>query len=536
MARRVSAEVGSRVLHGLELDKRLGEFQILSYHLEDRTEPKSGETGSSPSADQLSLARRFERWPLTREGIYTALPPELCSFRLLELPFQSPKKIQQVVAYEAEGYLPFELDEILLEHLTASPGKQGIKVLVAGIERQQFSRFLEELTAAGIDPAVVGIQGLCLAALNRLEPRNGIRCRAYLDIGARQSRLCVVNEGRPIHVSSLTFGGDDLTRRLSEEFHLSLEQAEQGKIQEGRVGVPAAGVGTREARVVRTLEQGLSPLWLWLKNNRRWLSRWQEGEGEFGRWEELILCGGSANLRGLAELAERELKIPVRVFRFPSGLMPAEGRIAPEFHPQLAECLALAMAEGPNAVNFRKGEFAYRREAQVYRKKLAFPAALLLLCFIMLGARFWVSRSGAAAQVKQIRERTYQMVKETTGLAVSGDPVQFLEAKLKAEADKLEKYRPLQRPRAMEVLAAISEKIPAELSIELSKFTYHENRVQIEGETADFTSAKEIQDYLQAVPFFNKVALEDTRQSGSGRTRFNIQIQLRLPGEEGGSP
>jgi len=536
MARRVVvAEVGHGALHGLEVEKRLGEYQVVDHYLQE-WEGDSPVPGSTPEPLAPALSRLFENWPLAREGVYTAFPAEHCSFRLIELPFQAPKKIQQIVAYEAESYLPFDLDEILLEYLPAGIRKQGAEVLIAGADRQQFARFLSDLALAGMDPAVVSAQGLCLYALASLEPSNGIRCRAYLDIGARKSRLCVVRDGLPLHVSLLSLGGDDLTRLLSEEFHLSWEQAEQGKRQEGRVGVDPGGLKPQEARVVRRLEQGLLPLWPWLLNNRRWLERRREGTEEVLRWQELVLCGGTANLRGLKEMAERELGIPARVFRFPAALMPEDRRIAPELHPRLAECLALALAQGPPAINFRKGEFAYRREAQIYRQKLAFPAALLLLVFMTMGARFWVARSGAAAQIELIRGRTNQLVASSTGLVVTGDPVEFMEQKLLADEAKMEKYRPLQGPRAMEVLAALSEKIPAEVSVDLAKYTYNEGRVQMEGETSDFGSAKEIQDYLQGVPFFSKVVLEDTRQSSNGRTRFNIQVHLGAPGGEKGSP
>ncbi len=538
MAKRlVVMEMGHRALHGLLVERRLGELQVVDYHVEDLPgDPLSA--GLAPGAAPPAWAGLFENWPFSREGIITAFPAELCSFRLIELPFHQSKKIAQIIAYEAESYLPFDLDEILLEYLPSWRRAKATDVLVAGTGREQFSQFLGGLRAAGVDPAGVSASGLCLYALAKLEAKNGIRCRGYLDLGARQSRLCVVRDGLPLHVSTLAFGGDDLTRLLAEEFHLSWEQAEAGKRLEARVGEDPEKLGVQEARLVRLLEQGLEPLGRWLEHNWRWLERRRSGVDEIARCEELVLCGGGANLRGLPAALEQKFGIPARVFRLPARLQDGGRPVPEELQPTLAEPLALALADsatrGEPAINFRKGEFAYRRESQIYRQKLLFPAALLLLLLLMAGSRYLVARTGVQHQIREIEQRMKERVQAQLGPASTGDPVEFVKGKLKADEAKLEKYQVLKGPRAMAVFAACSEKIPIEVLVDLSKYTYHEDKVQFEGETSDFNRAKEIQDYLQAIPLFSKVTLEDTRQSTSGHTRFSVQISLRTPGQPPG--
>jgi len=572
MAKRVVVmEMGHRALHGLEVEKRLGEFQVVDYHVEEwqagmpapldplfssliagnkGEKGEKGEKEANPAWTGL-----FANWPFSREGIVTAFPAELCTFRLIELPFQQSKKIAQIIAYEAESYLPFDLDEILLGYVTAWRREQATDVLVAGAGREEFSRFLSGMLQAGVEPASVSASGLCLYALSKLEdnllPQPQARmpafleeekkikwpphCRAYLDIGARQSRLCVVREGLPLHVSSLSFGGDDLTRILAEEFHLSWEQAEAGKRLEARVGEDPEQLGAQEARLVRLLEQGLAPLWRWLEHNWRWLERRRRGIAEIVRCEELVLCGGTANLRGLAAAVEAKFGIPTRVFRLPPALLDGGRPVPEELQPALAEPLALALVDpaqrGEPAINFRQGEFAYQREAQIYRQKLLFPAVLLAALLLMISSRYLVARTGVAHQIREIQNRMKEQVQTQLGAPPTGDPVEFVQGKLKEAEAKLEKYQALKRPRAMEVFAACSEKIPIEVLVDLSKFTYHEDKVQLEGETADFNRAKEIQDYLQTIPFFSKVTLEDTRQSTTGRTRFSVQISLGAKSE-----
>ena len=55
--------------------------------------------------------------------------------RYLSFPFSDPKKIAPVVGYELEGQIPFELDEVALDHMILETGRpaQGseTRVLVA---------------------------------------------------------------------------------------------------------------------------------------------------------------------------------------------------------------------------------------------------------------------------------------------------------------------------------------------------------------------------------------------------------------------
>lgn len=506
------------------MEKHLGESRLVAYHLR-RLDPAlrdhppwADPAGRDGAPDNGAWAAPFADWPFDREGIFTSFPPEDCTFRLLELPFDQPRKIGQVVALEAEGQLPFELEDLALEYLPVAKAAGRTDVLVAAADRAKLARLLQGFAAAGLDPQSVSAAGLCLYTLTRLEPADGPRCRAYLDLGARRTRLCVVHDGLPVQVDTLAWGGDDLTRLLAEKRSLEPAAAETEKI---RAGLAAANGNSA------LLRQGLDILWPWLENHRRFLHRWRPGQEPL-RWRELVLCGGGANLQGLADYAQTRLGLPTRVFRIPPEWIADGLELPPEAHPALAEPLALALADRAPAINFRKGQFAYHRQSRLHRRQLLFPAVLLALFLASGGLRFWAARSGLSKQVREVRARMAETVRQA-GLSPTGDPLPFVEQKQKTTEAKLKAFADLEAPPAMQILAACSEKIPATVDLELAKFTYKTDRILLEGTAADFAGAKEIQDYLHTVPFFTKVVLDDTRQEASGRTRFSIQAQLLAP-------
>ena len=56
---------------------------------------------------------------------YLALPGDMLSIRLLDLPFSDPRKIDQVVGYELEGQIVHPLDEVVFDHLVVKVGDEG---------------------------------------------------------------------------------------------------------------------------------------------------------------------------------------------------------------------------------------------------------------------------------------------------------------------------------------------------------------------------------------------------------------------------
>ena len=58
--------------------------------------------------------------------MYLAMPGELLTVRVLDLPFSDPRKIEQVVGYELEGQIVHALSEVVFDHLVLeTPGPRG---------------------------------------------------------------------------------------------------------------------------------------------------------------------------------------------------------------------------------------------------------------------------------------------------------------------------------------------------------------------------------------------------------------------------
>jgi general secretion pathway protein L len=275
------------------------------------------------------------------DSVAVALPGALVATHLLTLPFTDAKRIEQVLPAEVEGAIPFDLSEVVWDWALLGQAGGRTEVLVGVVRKTVLREHLELLAAAGVDPRVVTLAPLALAALGErglLVAEGGPPpTAALLDAGPDRADLALLDGGRPV-----------LARALST----SNAQAWGG----------AATDANARARLLSTLVRDLK---ISLRARKVALQR-------------LLLAGKLASLPEAAERLAAETQIPAEPITLPAG------------SPEDALALGLALrAQLPRGrVNFRKGEFAFTKDLSQVRGKLirfGVAAAALLVLGLVLG-------------------------------------------------------------------------------------------------------------------------------------------------------
>jgi type II secretory pathway component PulL len=286
------------------------------------------------------------------DAVAVALPGAMVAAHLLSLPFAEQKRVEQVLRAEVEGTIPFDLEDVVWDHAVLNVANGRTEVLVGVVQRNVLRDHLAALQAAGIDPRVVTLAPLALAALaekGSLTAPEGLSA-VLLDAGPDRADVVLVSEGRPA-----------LARALASA---SAEAWEAARHDE-------AALTKITALLARDLKISL---------HARNVSP-----------QKLLLSGAIAELPGAAEKLGADLQLPAEAFAMPAG------------GPSAALALGLALrAQTPRGkVNFRKGEFAFTRDLSQVRGQIiriaAGVAALVILALVSGIARLSSLHSQAAA-------------------------------------------------------------------------------------------------------------------------------------------
>jgi type IV pilus assembly protein PilM len=150
----------------------------------------------------------------------------------IAMPRMEAKLVSEQVKWEAEQYIPFDVNEISLEHsiLKGSSSPEVMDVLLVAAKQEFVFRYIEAIEGAGLKCAIMDVSGFALA--NCFEANYGATpgTIALLNIGAGTTNLVVLTGGEAVFCRDISAGGFSYTNEIHRSMGVSLEEAEALKL------------------------------------------------------------------------------------------------------------------------------------------------------------------------------------------------------------------------------------------------------------------------------------------------------------------
>ncbi len=247
--------------------------------------------------------------------VVTALSNLAVILRPIQVPKMPLKEMEEAVRWEAERYIPFPIDEVVLDFAPLTPlsevqeGEQ-VQVMVAAARQEAVAGVLEALRGAGLVPVVLDVKPF--AGLYPLEARlaeEPDRVFLVLDIGAESTSLVLLRGDKPLAVRILTLSGKDFTEAIAQSFNLDLLTAEEVKRTYGMATIPTEDEellldfdAERERYSPGRIYDAIRPVLVELTQELRRSLEFFRIQLEEAPPEVGYLLGGGSKLRGLASL------------------------------------------------------------------------------------------------------------------------------------------------------------------------------------------------------------------------------------------
>jgi Tfp pilus assembly PilM family ATPase len=473
--------------------------------------------------------------------IYVALTGETLTLRALDLPFADARKIEQIVGYEMEGQMIHDLHDVILDHVVLSSrgqvaeGNEGCRALVVAARTEDIGAFLAGLQACNADPRSIFVAPLLYRprepAVSDGDGPAG--CQVIVDIGHRHTNLCFVVGDEAVFARTLLRGGEEISKALQRASNgtWNWDQTELGKAQMGFVASRARPAATPlETRVDAIVREALQPL---LRDLRQTLASFSIKDK--APIEGLLLAGGGARLRGLAEFLQDELAIPVR----PLVAAP-EFREGPDGEPieveptdpdadrfVLVNAIAKAGARGQKELELRRGVFQYRANFSVVRQRaghLAILAASLIVC---AGIFATITLRRLSTEQRVLKAQLQTATKEIFGEArmEATDVTAALKRSFRDE------MAPLPKATAFDLLDDISTHMPpnAEVQVDIEDLDIRAKKTLIKGTVDSAATVEEIVTKLKEIECFEEISKGPITEVSGGAKQFSLTIASKCP-------
>ena len=249
----------------------------------------------------------------------------------------SDDELKRTIPFEADKYIPFGMEEVVLDCQRLGPAAEGrdMRVVLVAVKRAFIEEQVRLLQQAGLRPVVVDVD--CLALGNAFELTSdpsgaeADRVVAVIDIGASSTDVDMVDRLTTTWSRELYVAGDQFTEHIARRLGLDYAQVEELKRQPG----------DQEEEI----REAIAPVLDDLRNEIMLTFDFFESESE-KEVEALYFCGGSAALPGLVDYFGQVFDKPAQLWdpvsRLSLKLPPADADSLSKRRYQVAVTVGLA--------------------------------------------------------------------------------------------------------------------------------------------------------------------------------------------------
>ncbi len=168
--------------------------------------------------------------------------------RIIQVPKMGERELEEAIHWEAERYIPFPIDEVVLDYAPLDPPAEvpddaQLDVVIAAARLETITQLVETLKEAQLEPVVLDVKPF--AGLRTIENymngegNDGAEpVSVFLEIGAESSSLVLSRGARLLMHRNLNISGNDFTEAIAKSFGLDFSSAEEVKRDYGLATIP----------------------------------------------------------------------------------------------------------------------------------------------------------------------------------------------------------------------------------------------------------------------------------------------------------
>ncbi|MCH7992977.1 MAG: type IV pilus assembly protein PilM [Planctomycetes bacterium] len=336
---------------------------------------------SEPDANRqelisAALEKFLSRNDITKDQVVVSVPGQHTLARFTKLPPVAPKRIPDIVRYEADQQIPFDMDEVIWDYqIFEQEGVPDVEVGIFAMKRELLREHLLHFEQASIEPSVVQSCPLAVYNAAHFDGMLGDETTVVLDIGAENIDLVIATSGS-LWTRTIPIGGNSFTEALVKSFKLSFAKAENLKKT------------AESSKYRRQIFQAMRPIFADMVQELQRSIGFYSSTHREAQIDQVIGYGNAFKLPGLQKYLQQNLGIAVKVpTSFQNSGPPAEGTLQDEFSSfAVAYGLAIqGLDMAKVSSNLLPTEIA--KQAVWRRKRPAFAATAA--CVVLAGALIW---------------------------------------------------------------------------------------------------------------------------------------------------
>jgi type IV pilus assembly protein PilM len=227
----------------------------------------------------------------------------------ITLPVMTESELGESIYWEAEQYIPFDIQDVNLDYQILDPGtgpdsRGSMEVLLVAAKKEKIADYTGVISQAGRAPVIVDVDAFALQ--NAYELNYGLESAhvvVLLNAGASAININILQGDQSVFTRDISIGGNAYTEAVQKELDLPFDAAEQLK-----KGIPVDGASFEEAQpVLRAVTENVL---LEVQKTFDFFKATAASE----QIDRIMLSGGASRVDGFREMLHERIGAPVEEF------------------------------------------------------------------------------------------------------------------------------------------------------------------------------------------------------------------------------
>ena len=307
----IGLDIGSSAVKAVELKASGKAFRVVAFAMEPLPADSIVDGAIIDAGAVADAVRRlFESSRAFKsKDVCASLSGNAVIVKKITLPVMTQAELDESIYWEAEQYIPFDIQDVNLDYQILDPGtgqdsRGSMSVLLVAAKKEKIGDYVGVIAQAGRTPVVVDVDAFALQ--NAYEVNYGLepgQVVVLLNAGASAINVNILHGDQSVFTRDISMGGNAYTEAVQKELDLPYEVAEELK-----KGTPVDGATFEDAKpVLRAVTETV------LLEIQKTFDFYKASAAS-DQINRIVVSGGASRVDEFRELLQQRFGTPVEAF------------------------------------------------------------------------------------------------------------------------------------------------------------------------------------------------------------------------------
>jgi len=240
------------------------------------------------------------------KDVITSVSGHSVIVKKITLPLMSDSELEESIQWEAERYIPFDINEVNIDFQifgSSSENPEVMDVVLVAAKKDIINDYVSVIIESGLNPVIIDVDAFAienmLSVNYEMEKDETV---AMANVGASITNINILKNNMTAFTRDIFKGGNQITEEIQRQLHIDYEEAE-------KIKVGSKIDATSQSIIQEVLRSASESLAIEIGNSMEFF----QSTTTYEKISKLYLSGGGSKIKDFDIVLQQHIGIPVEI-------------------------------------------------------------------------------------------------------------------------------------------------------------------------------------------------------------------------------